>query len=119
LRNSAALHQLDHDRAGFEWLDVDNHKHSLIAFSRRGSGKDSIMIVICNFTPVAREGYRVGVPAAGTYEECLNTDSRYYGGSNIGTPLGLARAEKKAAHGKSFSIVLRIPPLATIFLARK
>jgi len=119
LRNSPALHQLDHDRAGFEWLDVDNHKHSLIAFSRQGSRKESTMIVICNFTPVAREGYRIGVPEEGIYEERLNTDSQYYGGNNIGTPLGLARAEKKATHGKSFSIMLRVPPLATIFLTRK
>jgi 1,4-alpha-glucan branching enzyme len=77
------------------------------------------VIVICNFTPAAREGYRVGVPIAGVYEERLNTDSEYYGGKNIGTPLGLAHSEKKAAHGKSHSIVVRVPPLATIFLTCK
>ena len=116
LREVPPLHERDHDRAGFEWLDVDNHQQSLIAFSRIGSGKESAVIVICNFTPAAREGYRVGVPFAGVYEERLNTDSEHYGGKNIGTPLGLAHSEKKAAHGKHHSIVVRVPPLATIFL---
>ncbi|MGA0735071.1 MAG: 1,4-alpha-glucan branching protein GlgB [Steroidobacteraceae bacterium] len=113
------LHQLDHDRAGFEWLDVNNHQQSLIAFCRRSADPESALIVICNFTPAAREGYRVGVPLAGIYEECLNTDSEYYGGGNVGTPLGLAHAEKKSAHGKTHSIVVRVPPLATIFLTRR
>ena len=116
LRDLPALHQLDHDRAGFEWLDVDNHQQSLIAFARTGSDNKSVVIVICNFTPAAREGYRVGVPFAGVYEERVNTDSEHYGGKNIGTPLGLAHSERKAAHGKSHSIVVRVPPLATIFL---
>lgn len=80
---------------------------------------ESALIVICNFTPAAREGYRIGVPLAGIYEECLNTDSEYYGGGNVGTPLGLAHAEKKSAHGKTHSIVVRAPPLATIFLTRR
>jgi len=119
LRDLPALHQLDHDRVGFEWLDVDNHQQSLIAFSRTGSRNESVVIVICNFTPAAREGYRVGVPFSGVYEERLNTDSEHYGGKNIGTPLGRARSEKKTAHGKSHSIVVRVPPLATIFLTCK
>ena len=119
LRSSPVLHQLDHDQGGFEWLDVDNHQQSLIAFCRRGKSPDAVLIVICNFTPAAREGYRVGVPLAGVYEECLNTDSEYYGGTNIGTPLGQAHTEKKPAHGKTHSIVVRVPPLATIFLTRK
>ena len=119
LRTLPALHDLDHDRAGFEWLDVDNHQQSLIAFARMDSTKRSAVIVICNFTPAAREGYRVGVPFPGIYEERLNTDSEYYGGKNIGTPLGLAHSEKTPASGKSHSIVVRVPPLATIFLTGK
>ena len=119
LRNCPPLHELDHDRAGFEWLDVNIHQQSLIAFARMGSNKRSVVIVICNFTPAAREGYRVGVPFPGIYEERLNTDSEYYGGENIGTPLGLAHSEKKSANGKSHSIVVRVPPLATIFLTCK
>jgi 1,4-alpha-glucan branching enzyme len=119
LRDLPTLHELDHDRAGFEWLDVDNHQQSLIAFCRRSADPESALIVICNFTPAAREGYRVGVPLAGIYEECLNTDSEYYGGGNVGTPLGLAHAEKKSAHGKAHSIVVRVPPMAAIFLTRR
>jgi 1,4-alpha-glucan branching enzyme len=91
----------------------------LIAFSRTGSRNESVVIVICNFTPAAREGYRVGVPFSGVYEERLNTDSEHYGGKNIGTPLGRAHSEKKTAHGKSHSIVVRVPPFATIFLTCK
>ena len=74
------------------------------------------MLVVCNFAPVVHHGLRLGVPAAGSWRERLNTDSAYYGGSNVGTPLGAAHSEAVASHGRAQSIVLTLPPLATVFL---
>ena len=73
-------------------------------------------VVICNFTPVVRHDYRVGAPGAGCYRERLNTDSEYYGGSNVGNPFGMVDAEQIPAHGREWSIALTLPPLAAIFL---
>jgi 1,4-alpha-glucan branching enzyme len=70
--------------------------------------------VVCNFTPVVRHGWRVGVPRAGRWRERLNTDSAYYGGSNVGTPLGLADSEPVACDGRSDSLLIDLPPLATV-----
>jgi 1,4-alpha-glucan branching enzyme len=80
-------------------------------------GRDGeIMLVVCNFAPVVHHGFRLGVPRGGQWLERLNTDSSYYGGSNVGTPLGAATAEAVASHGLERSIVLTLPPLATVFL---
>jgi len=116
LRRTPALYRLDSDSRGFEWLVADDHEQSVFAFVRRGEEYDPAMLVVCHFTPVVREHYRLGVPAAGVYRECLNTDSEYYGGSNCGTTFGLATSEPVPAHGCENSIVLRLPPLATVFL---
>ena len=72
------------------------------------------MLVVCNFTPVVRHGWRVGVPRAGRWRERLNTDSAYYGGSNVGTPLGLADSQAVGCDGRSDSILIELPPLATV-----
>ena len=74
------------------------------------------MLVVCNLAPVVHQGLRLGVPAAGRWQERLNTDSAYYGGSNVGTPLGAAQAEAVPSHGRPQSVVLSVPPLATVFL---
>ena len=74
------------------------------------------MVVACNFTPAVHTAYRIGVPQPGIYRERLNTDSAHYGGSNAGTPLGMATAEPVGWHGQALSIVLTLPPLATVFL---
>jgi 1,4-alpha-glucan branching enzyme len=73
------------------------------------------LLVVCNFTPVVRHGWRIGVPRAGTWTERLNTDSVHYGGSNVGTPLGVATSEAIPAHGRAQSISVTLPPLATVF----
>ena len=73
-------------------------------------------MVVCNFTPVVQHGYRIGVPHLGTYQEHINTDSAHYGGSNVGTPNGAATAEAVACQGRAQSIVLTLPPLATVML---
>ncbi len=115
-RSTPALHQLDFTPAGFEWIDHQDAAHSVLAFIRRGSDARSFILVVCNFTPTVRAAYRVRVPQPGEYRERLNTDSAHYGGSNAGTPLGAATAEPAPWHGQPHSIVLTLPPLATVLL---
>ena len=116
-QNNAPLFELDGEPEGFNWLVVDDAENSVFAFERKSSNGERI-IVISNFTPVPREGYRIGVNAAGEYEEILNTDSMYYQGSNVGN-FGLVESEEIASHGRDSSISVTIPPLATIYLKYK
>ncbi len=111
-----ALHELDHEPGGFEWIDHNDAKHSLFSFIRRSS-RNEIIVVVINATPVPRSGYRLGVPEGGYYEEILNSDSGLYGGSNVGAAGGIA-AQEQEAHGRSQSIQIEIPPLATVFFKR-
>ena len=112
-----ALHELDCTPAGFEWIDQHDAVHSVLSFIRRGNDSKTFNLVICNFTPAVQTAYRIGVPQPGDYRERLNTDSVHYGGSNAGTLLGMASAEPVAWHGQAQSIVLTLPPLATVFLS--
>ena len=116
-QNNAPLFELDGEPEGFNWLVVDDAENSVFAFERKSSNGERI-IVISNFTPVPREGYRIGVNVAGEYEEILNTDSMYYQGSNVGN-FGLVESEEIASHGRENSISVTIPPLATIYLKYK
>ena len=109
-----ALHQRDCTPDGFEWIDHSDAERSVLSFVRRGADAGALIVVVCNFTPAPQRGYRVGVPHAGTYRECLNTDSSHYGGSNVGTALGAASAQELAFHGRPHSIVIDLPPLATV-----
>ncbi|BDT67761.1 1,4-alpha-glucan branching enzyme GlgB [Comamonadaceae bacterium OS-1] len=118
-RNTPALYQQDFEPAGFEWIEHNDTERSVISFIRRGVDDSSFIVVVCNFTPNVWNGYRLGVPQAGTYYEKLNTDSAHYGGSNVGTPLGTASAEAVSMHGKPYSVVLNLPPLATVMLEWK
>ena len=111
-----ALHQRDFSPDGFEWIDHQDAARSLLAFVRHGNEGTAPVLVLCNFTPLVQRGWRVGVPRAGTWVERLNSDSSHYGGSNVGTPLGAARSEAVASHGRSQSILVDLPPLATVFL---
>lgn len=117
--NTAALHQRDCVAEGFEWIDQSDAQNSLLSFIRYGYDPKTFVLVVCNFTPNVRSGYRVGVPQPGSYSERLNTDSAHYGGSNMGTPLGAATSEPRPWNGKPHSIVLTIPPLATVMLEWK
>ena len=112
---SPALHTQDVSSAGFEWIDANDAQRNLLAFVRKGRHGEQ-MLVLCNFAPVVHTGLRLGVPAAGQWRERLNTDSSFYGGSNVGTPLGSAWTESVASHGRAQSLVLTVPPLATVFL---
>jgi 1,4-alpha-glucan branching enzyme len=118
-RATPALYQRDFSPDGFEWIDHADAEHSVLAFIRRGSEANALVVVVCNFTPTPQRAYRLGVPHAGTYRECINTDSMHYGGSNVGTPLGAATAQDLPQHGRQHSIVIDLPPLATVMLEWK
>ncbi|MCY7307152.1 MAG: 1,4-alpha-glucan branching protein GlgB [Rhodoferax sp.] len=117
LQSTAALHQLDFVPGGFDWIDRGDASRSLLSFIRRGVDEGSWLVVVCNFTPLPHTGVRLGVPAGGNWRERLNTDSEHYGGSNAGTPWGVAQAEARASHGKPWSIVVNLPPLATVMFS--
>jgi len=118
-KKSPALYQRDFIPTGFEWIDHADADRSVLSFIRYGDDPKSFVVVVCNFTPTVRPGFRLGVPQTGVYRECLNTDSAHYGGSNVGTPFGEASAVHKAWNGKPHSIVLTLPPLATVMLEWK
>ncbi|MCA8505267.1 1,4-alpha-glucan branching protein GlgB [Burkholderia multivorans] len=109
-----ALHALDCDAAGFAWLIGDDRDNSVFAFARRDDAGHTV-VAVCNFTPVPRTGYRVGLPAPGAWRELMNTDAAVYGGTNAGND-GAVSAEDVPAHGEAWSATLRLPPLATLWL---
>jgi 1,4-alpha-glucan branching enzyme len=109
-----ALYENDHHPEGFRWIDSDNASESILAFSRHAVLKGAEVVVIANLTPIVRENYRVVVSAAAVYEECLNTDSNCYGGSNVGN---LGRVEALIGKEGPF-LELTLPPLAVIYLTR-
>ncbi len=113
-RDTPALYELDFDGAGFEWIDWGDRDSSVFAWIRRGAAGD-FAVCVSNFTPVVREGYRIGVPAPGHYLESLNTDLETYGGSGLANSGRLA-AEEHESHGRAHSLQLTLPPLATIIL---
>jgi 1,4-alpha-glucan branching enzyme len=118
-RSQPALHRRDCSPEGFAWIDHSDHAQSVLAFVRQDGaaahGADHV-IVVCNFTPVPRHGYRMGVPQAGWYREVINTDSNFYGGSNLGNAAGGVMTEPVSAHGWPQSVSLVLPPLATLIL---
>jgi len=115
-RSRPALHEVDFEPAGFEWIAADDADNSVVAFVRWTRDRSRAMLYVGNFTPVIHKDYRIGVPHAGRFYERINTDSQYYGGSNVGNgPDGLV-AESVAAHGREFSLRLTLPPLAALFL---
>jgi 1,4-alpha-glucan branching enzyme len=113
-RTSAALHELDFTDAGFQWVDCDDADVSVIAFLRKDRA-GAPLLVACNFTPVPRERYQVGVPRGGRWHERLNSDALDYGGSGLGN-LGLLEASEVPAHGQPYSLLLHLPPLAAVVL---
>ena len=109
-----ALHQLDCDHHGFQWIDCCDRDNSVIAFLRRGREAGEFVVVVCNFTPEVRKGYHIGVPEAGCYREILNTDGEIYGGSGVGNDS--VTAIDYQGHGFAHSLDLTLPPLAVIVL---
>jgi 1,4-alpha-glucan branching enzyme len=109
-----ALHQVDFEWSGFEWIEAHDSANSVLAFMRHAKNLDDIIIVVCNFTPVVREEYRVGVPRPGYYREILNTDSRFYAGTDVGNSGGV-NAEPIPWNDRPYSIKLKLPPLSVMF----
>jgi 1,4-alpha-glucan branching enzyme len=112
-RELPALHELDADPAGFQWIDAGDAEQSTLSYLRRSRDPHELAIIAANFTPVPRRGFRVGVPRAGRYRECFNSDALEYGGSGLGNGGGV-EAEAHPAHGQAYSLVLTLPPLATL-----
>jgi 1,4-alpha-glucan branching enzyme len=112
-RELPALHQRDCDGRGFEWLEANDAENSVLSWLRHGEEGTRPVLVISNFTPVPRHGYRLGLPASGRWVERLNTDATFYGGSGIGNMGGIV-TEEVASHGRPFSVRLTLPPLATV-----
>lgn len=113
-KNEPALHELDFSPSGFEWIDTHDWEQSTISFLRKDKHGHAIL-VICNFTPVPRLHYRVGVPKPGYWKELLNSDAEDYGGSGIGN-MGGVQSEPIESQGKKQSISLNLPPLGVLFL---
>ena len=116
-RQENSIHQVDFYYTGFEWIDFQDKDSSVISFIRKSNDGTQKIIVICNFTPIPRYNYRVGVPESGLYKEILNSDSFYYQGSNLGNA-GEIRTESIQHHNRDFSINIVLPPLAVIFLKK-
>jgi 1,4-alpha-glucan branching enzyme len=114
-KSEPSLYQVDFDSRGFEWLVLNDSDNSVLVFLRRAIDPDDCMVVACNFTPVPRQGYRVGVPHSGFYREVLNTDSHIYGGSNVGNNGGVW-AQHHSWAGRPFCVDLTLPPLGVVFL---
>jgi 1,4-alpha-glucan branching enzyme len=113
-KNEPALHQVDFDWHGFEWIDCTDADSSVLSFLRRAQDPADFIVVVANFTPVQRDTYRVGVPEPGFYREIMNTDAEKYGGTNFGN-LGGVHAEAIPWNGKPYSIYLRLPALGVIY----
>jgi len=112
-RNTPSLYEYDFDPKGFEWIDCNDWENSILTFIRKGSNPDDIILIGCNFTPVPRLAYRVGVPLPGYWEEILNSDAIEYGGSGSGNAGGTT-SEAVSWHGKKNSILITLPPLAAV-----
>jgi 1,4-alpha-glucan branching enzyme len=112
-KSEPALYTQDFSYDGFEWIDCNDNRHSVISFLRKAKDSDECILTICNFTPQPHSHYRVGVPEAGFYTELLNSDAREYGGSNMGN-LGGKWAEEWSLHNRPYSLDLCLPPLACL-----
>ncbi len=114
-RSIPALHELDCEPEGFSWIDCNDSDQSVISFLRLARDGRGTVAIVCNFTPVTRPHYRIGVPEGGFYRERLNSDAASYGGANIGNEGGV-EAAAEPMHGRPFSLALKLPPFATVVL---
>ena len=114
-RDTPALHRMDCDPEGFEWIDASDAAQSVLVYLRKSDDGRNPAVVICNLTPILRDDYRVGVPLPGRWREALNTDAADYGGSGVGNAASL-EAEGEPWHGRDHSLRLTLPPLATIVM---
>lgn len=114
-RIESALYELDFRQEGFEWMDFHDWEGSIVSFLRRGKSTKDIFLVVCNFTPVPRYNYRMGIPRGGFWREVLNSDAMIYGGSGYGN-FGGMEATSVPSHGRHHSLSLTLPPLGVLFL---
>jgi len=114
-KSQPALHEVDFDWHGFEWLESHDNENSVFAFLRKALDPNDVVAVACNFTPVPRYGYRIGVPTGGPWREIFNTDSSLYAGGNIGNG-GLVWALDEPWAGQPHCLNLTLPPLAGLYL---
>jgi len=115
--DNSSLWSLDNSSDGFEWITAGEHSGAVFIFVRRGRKHSNLVIVASNLTPTLYEDFRFGTPVPGDYEECLNTNSSYYGGTDHGN-LGKVSTENIDSHGRLHSLNLTLPPLATIVLKK-
>jgi 1,4-alpha-glucan branching enzyme len=114
-RSEPSLHEVDFDYRGFSWIDFRDTDHSIISFIRHANDPENFLVVVCNFTPVPRTGYRIGVPVDCLYREILNSDSQIYYGSNMGNAGGV-KADAVRWHGERYSIQITLPPLSVLIM---
>ncbi len=114
-RHEPSLHEQDFTHEGFEWIDFSDYERSIVAFIRWSRNRKEFLVFVFNFTPEPRHAYRIGVPTWGYYREILNSDSEMYGGSNMGNSGG-QQTETTSWHGHPYSLVLELPPLASLIL---
>jgi len=117
-RSEPALYEVDFHYTGFEWIDFHDSDNSIVSFLRRAKNPSDFVVFIYNFTPLVREGYRIGVPEPGFYAELLNSDAAVYGGRNIGN-MGGVPAEAFPWQGRPYSLQVTVPPLAVVALKLK
>jgi 1,4-alpha-glucan branching enzyme len=110
-KNEPALWEMDYENAGFQWIDFNDSDNSIISFIRRGKEWHNILVFVCNFSPVVRRHYRVGVPFGGKYKELINSDASEYGGAGYGNN-GAAHADAVPLHNQPLSLDLTLPPLS-------
>ena len=113
---TTALHELDNEHSGFQWIDASDRSSSIVSFQRNGKAPGDHVVVIVNFTPVVRTDYRIGMPSEGPYREIFNSDDRRYGGSGVGNA-GTLVPQALSWHGRTHSMPLSLPPLSAIYLA--
>jgi 1,4-alpha-glucan branching enzyme len=114
-RQDSRLHRNGFDGAGFEWIDCHDSTQSVLSYVRKDG--DDFLVIVLNFTPVTRRNYRIGVPDDGHYSEIFNSDSRFYGGSDVGNPLAIA-SEPRSWMDRAHSLILTLPPLGALVLQR-
>ncbi|HJQ61280.1 MAG TPA: alpha amylase C-terminal domain-containing protein, partial [Burkholderiales bacterium] len=114
-RTEPALHEHDCEPQGFQWVDHQDWENSVISFLRLGRTASDVVLVVCNFTPIVRRDYAVGVPRGGYWRELLNSDAAEYGGSGVGN-MGGVDAQREPRHGREWSVRVTLPPLSAVWL---
>ena len=117
-QSQPSLYEVDFQTPGFEWIDLHDWEQSILCYLRRGKDPRDFLLIVCNFTPVFRTDYRVGVPEDGYYREVLNSEAGVYGGSNLGNGGGV-RSEPNPIHGRLDSLRLAVPPLSVTVFRRE